>query len=376
MKQSITDIDTTNKRIFLRTDFNIPLKDNKITDTYRITSTLPTIDHLLKTKPKSILIGSHLGRPNGNYNAALSLRPVFLYLKGIYKDVVFKNFYDKIDGGLVLFENLRFLEEEENVSNASKFTNYLMENADIAVIDAFGVVHREAASLTKTGLPVYSGLLLSKELECADVIVKDNDIDIIVLGGKKISDKILLIEKLIPKCRKLFVVGGMCFPFLKYKNKKIGNSICEDVNFIDKIYKMAEDNDTEILLPVDFVGVRDNVYKEMDEIEDGYAGVDIGPETVKMLKSEFLKVRKVFWNGPPGIFEVEESSYGTKAMVECLSRIKDNDGMCIVGGGDTASAVNVFGNRDDFYHVSTGGGSLMALIEGQKLPGIEIIENK
>lgn len=417
MKLSIKDINLHNKRIFLRVDYNVPTIDTQVLDTYKIDCTIPTIDFLLNRNVKSIIIGSHLGRPKGKVVPEMSLRPVYKYLKSIFekkgKTLLFKNVYEEInqekpENAYILLENLRFLDEEESRSaiRVNEYTDYFKKYADICVLDAFGVVHRECGSIIRNGLRVVCGLLLAKEMS---ILENFKDVDLVILGGKKVSDKILLIKKLMSNCKRIYVAGGMCFTFMKYLGREIGDSMCEDVKIAEEIYKESykinmenkideskiknydkfieniknnsenEHNDNnvkgEIVIPIDFVTENDDEYKTTNIIQSGYKGTDIGPQSIAQITKIIQQSNSVFFNGPPGIFENEETSLGTRKIIEAMSLLKSQNKISIIGGGDTAFAVAKFSDRDHFTHVSTGGGALMMLLEGTSLPGIDIIDD-
>lgn len=375
MYKKLSDINLANARIFLRVDYNVPIQDGRIMNYDRIEKTLLTIQYLIKNGISALVICSHLGRPKGTYNDKLSLKPVFEYLKTLPefdKKLQFKNFYDDWNDKYILLENIRFLNEEENLNNdnVKKFTEQITKYCDYTVIDAFGVVHREAASLTKTGLPCFPGLLIEHELAMFDEI-KQAEIDLLILGGKKVSDKILLIKNMLPKTKRIFVGGAMAYTIMKNKNIEVGESLVENdtKEIVDEIYKIAKNTKTEIILPIDHVEKKGNDYQKTDNLKG--MGVDIGPKTVTNSKKLIDESKFIFWNGPVGIFEQKESQKGTKQLVTIL---QDCKAKVVVGGGDSASAVGMFGDKSKFYHVSTGGGSLLTLMEGKKLPGLEVIK--
>ncbi|KAM0688541.1 hypothetical protein COBT_000191 [Conglomerata obtusa] len=383
MKKSIKDIDLAGKRVFLRADFNVPIINNQIADDYRVKMTLPTIEYLLDHNIASLVIGSHLGRPNGKYDFQYSLEPVFLFLKVWFQkrnlELKFSAIYEKNYSPYVLLDNLRFVEEEEHAINETKLKFYFESIADFVVMDAFGVCHRETGSINRTGLEVYAGLLVLQELEMFyDLVSNKKDIDLIILGGKKVKDKLRLIKGFINKAHKIFIGGGLSNTFLVTQGKNIGASFYEaDLEKdVCEIMELAKQNNTEIILPVDFVGHCENKYIQCNELDGAYVGVDIGKKTTYMLNKLVMESKKIFWNGPPGLFEIKESLDGTRALVESLSLATKNGALTIVGGGDTASAVNRFGDRSSFTHVSTGGGALLELLQGKPLPGIEVIKNK
>lgn len=381
MKKTIKNVELLQKCILLRVDFNVPIENGKITDDFKIRSTIPTIRYLLNSTVKSLFIVSHLGRPRGRYDPNLSLKPIYEHIKPIFDEyniqLEFRNFYETV-GNFVFYENVRFLEEEENVECAGikKFTDYIKTYCDFVVVDAFGVVHRKCASLVCTGLPVYAGLLIERELVLANEFLHSTEkFDLIILGGTKISDKIKLIINCVQRTKRLFIAGGMCFAFMRYNGENIGDSVCEEGlnDTIAKIWSEAHNNGTEIILPLDFKVQYEQRVSVEDKIVNG-RGLDIGPKTIEHLDEIIKSTKRVFWNGPVGKFEDKEFENGTKEILESLYNVEKVGGCVIIGGGDTAYAVDLFA-RDKFKHVSTGGGSLLALLEGKQLPGIEIIED-
>lgn len=379
----LDDIDLNNKRIFLRVDWNVPISNRRIQDDYRITRTLPTIKYILSKNPKSLCIGTHLGRPKGKYDFAYSLEPVFIAVRTIFKDLGhrlhFQGFYESLKGEYVLFDNLRFYKEEENIEDMSRFQGYLKTIADLVILDAYGCVHRQAGSITHTGLPVYGGYLMQSELKLASYLLNsEKDIDLIIVGGKKVKDKIKLLKGFIKKSKQIFIAGGMCFTFLKALGQEIGDTEYEKdaERIVKEIYEIAKQENTDIILPDDFIGLHNGEYKEFKFIPKPYVGVDIGSKTTYYLNKLIQESTKTFWNGPPGIFEIEGSSKGTESIVRSLSTRTRNGGTTIVGGGDTASSIQKFGDRSQFTYISTGGGSLLSILEGKELPGIKIIEEK
>lgn len=382
-KLYVDDIDLSNKRVFLRVDWNVPVKNHRIQDDYRIMCSMPTIKYIISKNVKSLCIGTHLGRPKGKYDFAYNLEPIFIYVRNLFEKldckIHFQGFYESLKGKYVLFDNLRFLKAEESMEGAVKFQGYLKSIADLVILDAFGCVHREAGSITRTGLPVYGGLLIKKELGVAcDLIKPTKDIDLIILGGRKIKDKMKLIKGLIKKTRNIFIGGGMCFTFLKAFGKDIGDTEYESgsLNLVKELYEFAKKENTNIILPDDFIGVHENKYEDFEFVPKPYVGVDIGPKTVYYLTKIISESKKIFWNGPPGIFEIEGSEYGTLGLVKALTANTNNGGTIIIGGGDTVSALTKFGDRTQYTHVSTGGGSLLSILEGKELPGIAILQEK
>lgn len=364
-KKSIFDVDLRGKRVFLRADFNVPVADGEIQDDYKIKATVPTIQHIMNAGASKLVIGSHLGRPKGKHLKELSLHPVVCYLNShVSAKFVLKSLEEAVKQDFALAENLRFYREEDD-----GYGDLFASNFDLVVVDAFGSIHRRAMSIVGTGLPCVMGLLMKKEIEIARKL--EGGVDLCILGGAKVGDKLKLISRLKKKSKKVWIVGAMCFTVLKdgYK-KSIGDSRYEENAPVGEI--MSEQPPS---LPVDFVVKKDGTCSTVDDIQNGQVGVDIGEKTLRLIEKDVLSSRTVFWNGPPGIFEEKESSRGTEELVKVLSRFCSSGGVCIVGGGDTASAVRKFGCYDAFTHVSTGGGSFMTLLEGGCLPGMDAIEN-
>lgn len=365
IKKSIFDVDLKGKRVFLRADFNVPIMDGVIQDDYKIKATIPTIQHIVDAGSSKLVIGSHLGRPKGMFLEKLSLYPILCYLNShLSTKFVFKSLEEAVKQDFALAENLRFHSEEDD-----GYGDLFANNFDLVVVDAFGCIHRRAMSIVETGLPCVMGLLMKKEIEVARMLEKG--VDLCILGGAKVRDKLKLISRLRKKSKQVWIVGAMCFTIMKdgYM-KEIGDSKYEENAPVDEIMREKPPS-----LPVDFVVKKDDTCMTVDEIQEGQVGVDIGEKTLALVERDVFSSRTLFWNGPPGIFEEKESSRGTEKLVKILSRFCRNGGVCIVGGGDTASAVKKFGCYDAFTHVSTGGGSFMTLLEGGCLPGIDAIDN-
>lgn len=367
VKKSVLDVELKDKRVFLRADFNVPITSGKIQDDYKIRATIPTIEYILDKSPSRLVIGSHLGRPRGKPLTDFSLRCVLDHLN-LYSPVKFviKGVGDDLGASkFILFENLRFYPEEEE-----GYGDYFVQNFELLVIDAFGCIHRHARSIVDTQLLSVMGLLLKKELEMAKKL--EEGVDLCVLGGSKVVDKLQLVVNLKKKAKKVWIVGAMCFTVLKDGyGVHIGSSRYEENAPVRAIL-----GDKEPSLPVDFVVRKEDTYEMVDYISEGQVGVDIGKKTLRMIESDVFSSKSVFWNGPPGIFEKTESSEGTQKLVDVLMQFCKKGGTCIVGGGDTASAVKKFGAYDAFTHVSTGGGSFIALLEGRELPGIDALSKK
>jgi len=385
-KLTVKDLDLNGKKVIMRVDFNVPLDDQlNITDARRIQAALPTIQHILDQSPKKLILMSHLGRPKGEVVDSMRLTPVAKKLQELLgedvlllDDCVGGEVVKAIDGSsqrVVLLENLRFHKEE--TKNDPEFAKKLASLADVYVNDAFGTAHRAHASTE--GITHYltsaAGFLLEKEINFLGKVVNNPEKPfVVILGGAKVSDKILLIESLIAKADAIIIGGGMAYTFLKAQGKGIGNSICEidKLDLAKNLLKKAEAAGVKIALTTDFVIVEsfDNPQgrKTVKEIPDGWEGVDIGPETCKNYKEILSTAKTVVWNGPMGVFEIDAFAQGTKEIAEYLATLKDVT--TIIGGGDSAAAVSKFGLDDTMTHISTGGGASLELLEGKALPGI------
>jgi 3-phosphoglycerate kinase len=391
-KLTIKDIDLKNKTVLLRADFNVPLDENlKITDDIRIRATLPTIKYLLQNGAKKIILMSHLGRPDGKVVAKYSLKPVAQRLEEHLKEPV--KFLDDCVGEkikaeiaaakerIVLLENLRFHPEEE--ANNANFAKALASLADIFVNDAFGTAHRAHASTE--GVTHYSkaaaGFLLEKEIEYLGKAIENPQRPfMVILGGAKVSDKIGVIENLLPKCDAILIAGGMAYTFLKAQGKEIGNSKLEK-DKIDKalfILEKARQLNKEILLPIDNLVV-DTIIADAkteivgENIPEGKIAVDIGPKTIALFEEKLKSAKTIVWNGPLGIFEMDAFSQGTEEIARFISGL---DATTIIGGGDTAAAMAKFKLEDKLTHISTGGGASLEFLEGKNLPGITALSDK
>lgn len=368
---SIKDIDLKHKRIFLRVDFNVPIKDGIIVNDFKIRNTIPTIIYLIEQKVESIFIVSHLGRPTG-IDSRFTLKPIYKYIKPLFTNcglnLQFTNFYDSNVRNFVLFENIRFLDEEDNTksTNIDKFSQYVQLKCDISVVDAFGTFHRECASLIHTRLPIYWGLLVTKELLIIDkFMLKDEKIDVLILGGKKMKDKVEFLFKCVKKTKNIFILGAICHGFLKYNGENIGDNIVENdmSDVIKNIYAEADKYGTKIMLPIDWMVLKNDKYYVQRVIHDGIA-LDIGPVTIKYVNSIILGSDKVFWNGPVGKFENESCQRGTKELIECFVELENRGKNVLIGGGETSFAVEKYA-KDKLENVSTGGGSLLACLENR-----------
>ncbi|GAB4307161.1 phosphoglycerate kinase [Pseudothermotoga elfii] len=393
-KLTIKDIDLSNKAVIMRVDFNVPIgKDGKVSDDTRITAALPTIKYAVEKKAKVILL-SHLGRPKGSFDPKYSLKPVAEHLKNIsglnvvfVPHVVGEEVKEAVKnmkvGDVLLLENTRFHPGEEK--NDQELAKAWAELADIHVNDAFGTAHRAHASNVGIAnfIPSVAGFLMEKEIDFLNKVTYEPDHPyIVVLGGAKVSDKIGVITNLLNKADKLLIGGAMMFTFLKAQGLKVGSSLVENdkLDLAKRILEQAKEKKVEIVLPVDAIvaqkieaGVEKKTADLKDGIDDGWMGLDIGPKTIKVFEEALKNAKTVVWNGPMGVFEIEDFAGGTKAVAEMIAKIK---GTTVIGGGDSAAAVAKFGLESAYSHVSTGGGASLEFLEGKDLPGIRSIADK
>ena len=396
-KKTIKDIDVKGKKVLVRVDFNVPLsKENKeeIADDARIKAAIPTIDYLLENGACVILI-SHLGRPKGEAKPEFALKPVANWLENHYKDkfhffpspeVVDDKVKEEVanlkEGEVCLIENTRFVKGE--TKNDESFAKELASLADIYVNDAFGTSHRAHSSNVGVAslLPSAVGLLIEKEIDIMGKALEDPEHPFVaILGGAKVSDKIGVIDNLINKVDTILIGGGMAYTFLKAQGKEIGKSLLEEdkMDLSLDLIKKAKANNVEILLPIDAViadeikaGV-DTQVVDIDSIPTDKEALDIGPKTAEMFAEKIKNAKTVVWNGPMGVFEIKEFSNGTNEVAKALA---DSSAITIVGGGDSALAIEMAGLKDKITHVSTGGGASLEFLEGKTLPGIAAIEDK
>ena len=394
MKKTIKDVKWEGKTAVMRCDFNVPLKDGEITDDTRIRAALPSINYLIEQGAR-IVIMSHLGRPKGKPNPEMSLAPVAARLSEyLGKEVKFVSSPVVVDenvkkaaaelkpGDVMLIENVRFRAEEEK--NDHDFAGELSELGDIFVQEAFGTSHRAHASTTGIAdfIPAVSGFLIEKELKFLGSAVDDPVRPFAaIMGGAKVKDKIPVITNLLDKVDILIIGGGMAYTFFKAQGHSIGKSLLDEegLDLAGDILKLAKEKGVEFLLPVDVVCADEfandsphDVY-DIDSIPDDRMGLDIGPKTIALYKEALSKAKTIVWNGPMGVFEMENFAVGTKAIAECLA---ESDATTVIGGGDSAAAVAQFGLEDKMTHISTGGGASLEFLEGRELPGIAIIEDK
>ena len=392
-KKTIRDIQVDGKRVLVRVDFNVPMDGDRITDENRILGALPTIRYLLEHNAKVVLC-SHMGRPKGEVNPKYSLAPVAKRLSELLhqevkmaKDVVGED-ADRIVAGLkegevCLLENLRFHKEEEK--NEEAFAKKLASYGEIYVNDAFGTAHRAHASTEGVThfLPVaVSGFLIEKELKfLGDAVNHPVRPFVAILGGAKVSDKINVIKNLLEKVDVLIIGGGMSYTFTKALGGSVGNSLLEEdkIPLALELLDKAKQKNVKLLLPVDTV-IADKFANDANQkvvkanaIPDGWEGLDIGPETRKLFAQEIKNAKTVVWNGPMGVFEFPAFAEGTKAVAKAMA---ESDATTIVGGGDSAAAVEQLGFADKISHISTGGGASLEFLEGIELPGVKALNNK
>ena len=392
-KKTIEDIQVSGKRVLVRCDFNVPLDGSTITDETRIVAALPTIQYLLKNKAKVILC-SHLGRPKGEFNMKYSLAPVAKRLSELLGQEV-KLAADVVgdsakalaaslqEGQAMLLENVRFHKEEEK--NDPAFAKQLADLADIYVNDAFGTAHRAHASTEGVAkyLPAVAGYLIGKELSVMGKALSDPARPFVaILGGKKVSDKIGVINNLLDKCDAILIGGAMSYTFSKAQGGKIGKSLLEadKLDLATSLLAKAEQKGVKMLLPVDTVCAPEfdndapRTTVKCGEIPDDLEGLDIGPETVKLFSEEIAKAKTIVWNGPMGVFEMPNFAVGTKEIAKAMAANKD--AVTIIGGGDSAAAVEQLGFADQMTHISTGGGASLEFLEGIELPGVAALNDK
>jgi phosphoglycerate kinase len=393
-KKSVEDLDVKGKRVLVRCDFNVPLKDGEITNDKRIVAALPTIKYLMEQGAKVILC-SHLGRPKGEYKPEFSLAPVAKRLseylgvdvplaedENVVGDNAKKMAADLQDGQVMLLENVRYRAEE--TKNEENFSKELASLADLFVNDAFGTAHRAHCSTTGVAsyLPAACGYLIQKEIQFMGGALADPKRPLVaILGGAKVSDKIGVISNLIDKCDTIIIGGGMAYTFMKYMGHNIGTSLLE-ADWVDKAGEMmqtAEDKGVKFLIPVDNRCGKE--YKEdtevlvckSDDIPDGWMGLDIGPKTEKLFADAIDGAGTVIWNGPMGVSEWDNFASGTIAVAKAIA---DSGAISIIGGGDSVAAVTKLGFADKMSHISTGGGASLEFLEGKELPGIAALQDK
>ncbi len=397
---ALANLAVSGKRVFLRCDLNVPLKEGVITDDGRIRASLPTIKALLDGGA-SIVIAAHLGRPKGEAKPELSLAPVAKRLGELLgKEIKFESVATVVNskiqenaaalqaGEILLLENIRYAAAETSKDEAERteFAKQLASLADVYVGDGFGAVHRKHASVFDLPklLPNAAGVLVAAEVE----VLKKLTIDpvrpyAVVLGGAKVSDKLAVIENLLGKVDVIAIGGGMLFTFLKAQGKEIGKSLCEDemLDTVKGLLATAEKNGVQLLLPTDIVVAPEfsadakPTLVSADAIPSDQLGLDIGPESAKAFADAIIGCKTVFWNGPMGVFEFANFANGTKVVAEALIEVHQKGGISVVGGGDSAAAVRKLGFADDqFGYISTGGGASLEYLEGKELPGLKALD--
>ena len=410
-KLSVKDLKIAGERVFIRVDFNVPLDGDKITNNQRIVAALPTIEYVLAQKPRYVVLASHLGRPNGEPNKKYSLQPVANELEKLLNQKI--TFLDDCvgpevekacaataPGSVILLENLRFHIEEEGSKKTSEgkvkadkaaveqFRQGLTKLADLYVNDAFGTAHRAHSSMVGFELPQRAaGFLMAKELTYFSKAL-ENPVRpfLAILGGAKVSDKIQLIDNLLDKVDIIIIGGGMAFTFNKViNNTSIGDSLFDKdgAEIVPKLMEKAKKNNVKVVLPVDFV-TADKFAPDATVgsatveggIADGIMGLDAGPKSRQLFADAIAQAKTIVWNGPPGVFEFDAFSQGTKAMLDACVKSCAAGNTVIVGGGDTATVAKKFGAADKLSHISTGGGASLELLEGKELPGVAFLSDK
>lgn len=397
-KKTVDDINVKGKKVLVRCDFNVPIIDGKITDENRLTAALPTLNKLIKDGGRLILC-SHLGKPKGEPKPEMSLAPVAKRLSELLgREVVFaadnevvgpnaKAAVEKMqDGDVVLLENTRYRKEE--TKNEENFSKELASLAEVFVDDAFGTAHRAHCSnvgVTKFLSPNAVGYLMEKEINfLGNAVTSPKRPFVAILGGAKVSDKINVISNLIEKVDTLIIGGGMAYTFLGAMGNNIGKSLFEadKVDLAKEMLEKAKACGVKLLLPVDNVVAQefknDTPFKTVSRggIEDDWEGLDIGAETIQEFSAEIEKAQTVVWNGPMGVFEFENFAKGTKAIAEACAKAAGKGATVIIGGGDSAAAVNQLGFGDKMTHISTGGGASLEFLEGKELPGVFAADDK
>jgi phosphoglycerate kinase len=388
-KRSVRDLDVRDKRVLVRVDFNVPVKDGEVTDDTRIRRALPTIRYLLEEGARPKLI-SHLGRPKGEPDPKYAMDPVAARLEELLGEPVVKldaavgpeveEALDDWDGrGVVLLENSRFYPGE--TSNDPGFADQLAALADLYVNDAFGAAHRAHATTVGVAerLPAAAGLLMEEEIDYLDKVLKDPERPFVaILGGAKVSDKLGVIRSLLGTADSLLIGGAMGFTFFKAQGYEIGNSLVED-DYLEEAKRLMAEAGDRLVLPVDVV-----VAEVMEEgaesetvasggIPSGKMGLDIGPQTVDLFEGHISGASTIFWNGPMGVFEIDAFAKGTEGVARAVAESRATS---VVGGGDSVAAVNKLGLEDRMSHISTGGGASLEYVEGKELPGIAVLPDK
>jgi phosphoglycerate kinase len=387
-KKSVRDLDVHDKRVLVRVDFNVPVKDGRVTDDTRINRALPTIRYLLESGAKVALV-SHLGRPKGMRNSDLEMDPVAKRLEDLLGEPVHKidvavggevdEALDNLEEGVVLLENCRFYADE--TKNDPLFSDSLAAPFDFFVNDAFGAAHRAHATTVGVAsrLPAAAGLLMEKEIDYLESVLSDPVRPFVaILGGAKVSDKLGVIESLLATSDSLLVGGAMCFTFFKAKGYEIGASLVEN-DYIEDANRLMEEAGDKLFLPVDVVAAEEmeddaeTRTVKVDGIPAGWMGLDIGPETVSLFAEKASGAATIFWNGPMGVFEMDAFAKGTEGVARAVA---DSEATSVVGGGDSVAAVRKLGLDYEMSHISTGGGASLEYVEGKELPGVAVLPDK
>lgn len=391
-KKTLHDIDAKGKKVFCRVDFNVPMKEGSVTDDTRIRAALPTIKHLSEQGAK-VILASHLGRPNGEVVEELRLDPVAKHLSNLIGKEILKT--DKVygeevdqaidkltDGDILLIENVRFEAGEEK--NDDALSQAFADMADIYVNDAFGAAHRAHASTTGVAekLPAVAGLLMEKELDVLGKVLEEPERPFTaIIGGAKVKDKIKVIDHLLDKVDNLIIGGGLAYTFIKAQGYEVGKSLLEEgkIDLAKQFMQKAKDKGVNFVLPEDVV-VADDFSESantkivpIDEIPADWEALDIGPDTRNKYADIIMESSLVIWNGPMGVFEFNAFAGGTTEIARALV---DTTGYTVIGGGDSAAAVEQFGFADEMDHVSTGGGASLEFMEGKELPGVKALDDK
>lgn len=388
-KRGVKDLDVAGKRVLVRVDFNVPIKDGKVTDDTRIRRALPTIQYLLSEGAEPVLI-SHLGRPKGQRDPQYSMEPVAEHLEGLLGEPVLKldtavgpEVEDDLENwngeGVALLENSRFYTGE--TENDPEFARHLANLVDIYVNDAFGAAHRAHATTVGVAeyLPSAAGLLLAEEVDYLDSVLKEPERPFVaILGGAKVSDKLGVIESLLGLADSLLIGGAMCFTFFKAQGFEVGNSLVED-DYLEEAKRLMDEAGDRLLLPVD-VTIAEKMEEdagsrsvEVDSIPEGWMGLDIGEKTVETFRERIAGAKTIFWNGPMGVFEIDAFAKGTEGVAQAVA---ESDATSVVGGGDSVAAVTKLGLEDEMSFISTGGGASLEYVEGKELPGVTALPDK
>jgi len=392
-KKSVKDIDLKGKRVFCRVDFNVPMQEGQITDETRIRAALPTIEYLQEQGAK-VILASHLGRPKGQVVEEMRLTPVAKRLSELlgkdvkkadeaYGDSVKAMIAEMNEGDVLLLENVRFYPGEEK--NDSELAKAFAELADIYVNDAFGAAHRAHASTEGIAhhIPAVSGFLMDKELEVIGKALSNPERPFTaIIGGAKVKDKIGVIDNLLDKVDNLIIGGGLAYTFVKAQGHEVGKSLLEadKIDLAKSFMEKAKEKGVNFYMPVDAViadkfGADANTQNvAIEEIPADWEALDIGPKTAELYRDVIKKSKLVIWNGPMGVFEIDKFAQGTKAVAEALAESKDT--YSIIGGGDSAAAVEKFNLADQMSHISTGGGASLEFMEGKELPGVTALNDK